>query len=142
MPSKFSVELLAPCGMNCGVCKAYLAYSRGVPKQRGKITHCVGCLIRNKNCYIKRGCKKLSKGQIKFCFECAELPCKNLARLDKRYRERYGVSLVENLKQLKSVGVEAFLMAEQAKFACPSCGDVISIHDGRCYICNKTQKKS
>lgn len=33
------------------------------------------------------------------------MPCKNLDRLDKRYRERYGMSMVENLKMLKAKGM-------------------------------------
>jgi hypothetical protein len=62
MPEAFTSDLIAPCGMNCGVCKAYLAYSRGVPYQKGHVSHCQGCLVRNKNCaFIKRAAKKLEK---------------------------------------------------------------------------------
>jgi hypothetical protein len=135
---KFTPELLAPCGMNCGVCKWYLAYSRGIPKQRGKVTHCSGCIPRNKNCFIKRGCKKLSQNKIRFCFECEQMPCKNLNRLDTRYTNRYGTSLVENLKQLQAKGIQDFLENQETKHQCPKCNDVISIHDKKCYSCTRT----
>jgi hypothetical protein len=133
--TKFTPQLIAPCGMNCGICKAYLAYTRGLPKKKGKVSHCAGCLIRGKNCYIKRGCSKLSKHEFQYCYECDVMPCKNLQHLDKRYRERYGMSMVENLKQLKAEGMEKFLASQREKFRCPSCGGVISVHDGKCYSC-------
>jgi hypothetical protein len=132
---KFTPELIAPCGMNCGICKAYLAYSRGVPKERGKVTHCSGCLPRSKNCYIKRGCKKLRQNTYRFCFECEQMPCKNLEHLDNRYRSRYNMSMVENLKELKAKGIEKFLENQQTKYKCQVCGSVVSVHDRKCYSC-------
>src|SRR5512146_410011 len=105
---KFTVEHIAPCGMNCGLCRAYNAYIHGMPKQRGKVSHCAGCRPRDtgasdypKNCYIKRGCKQLTNRELQSCSQCDSIPCKNLARLDKRYREHYSMSMVENLKELK-----------------------------------------
>jgi len=134
---KFTPELLAPCGINCGVCKAYLAYSRGVLKKRGSVTHCLGCLPRNKNCFIKRGCAKLSKNMVRFCFQCNTMPCSNLDRVDRRYREHYGISLVGNLREIEENGLEAFLKSQEAKYKCPECGDVISVHDRKCYLCRR-----
>jgi hypothetical protein len=138
--NKFTSELIAPCGMNCGICKAYLAYTHGVPTKRGKVTHCKGCVPRAKNCYIKRGCKKLSKHEFESCSECDVMPCEKLAHLDKRYRTRYGMSMVENLKELKAVGMNQFLKNQQTKYRCPSCGDVVSVHDGKCYSCGYETK--
>ena len=132
---RFTAELIAPCGMNCGICKRYLAFSRGIPEERGKVIHCSGCLPQNKICLIKRSCKKLLKNEIKFCFECENIPCSNLARLDKRYRGRYSVSMIENLKDLKEKGMKKFLETQEEKHKCPKCGDVISVHDSKCYTC-------
>ena len=118
-------ELIAPCGMNCGICKAYLAYSRGVPKQRGKVTHCAGCVPREKFCFIKRGCRKLGLGQIRFCSECRAMPCRNLDRVDRRYRSRYAMSMVENLREIESKGLQQFIVDQETKYTCPKCGDII-----------------
>jgi hypothetical protein len=63
------------------------------------------------------------------------MPCKKLDRLDKRYRERYGMSMVENLKMLKAKGMDEFLASQTEKHCCPSCGDVVCVHDGKCYSC-------
>ena len=134
---KFSPELIAPCGMNCGICKNFLAYSRGVPEKKGKLSHCSGCLPRNRNCYVKRGCKKLRRNEIKSCYECDDIPCENLDRLDRRYRSRYDMSMVENLREIKEKGMKKFLENQEEKYACPECGDVISVHDGKCYTCKK-----
>ena len=132
---RFISELIAPCGMNCGICKSYLAYSRGIPKERGRTIHCPGCLPRNKNCFIKRGCRKLRRSEISFCYECEEMPCGNLDRLDRRYRRRYNMSMVDNLRELEEKGMEKFLEIQEVKYECPQCDDVISVHDGKCYVC-------
>ena len=137
---KFTLELIAPCGMNCGICKWYLAYSRGIPKERGKVVHCQGCLPRNKNCFIKRECKKIANDEIKFCFECDNIPCKDLNRLDKRYKERYNMSMVENLKEIKDKGMKEFLDNQESKYKCSKCGDIISVHDRKCYVCGHIRK--
>ena len=129
-------ELIAPCGMNCAICKSYLAYTHGVPRKRGKISWCAGCNPRGKNCYVKRGCKQLTKHQIQYCYQCKEtMPCAHLARLDNRYRERYGMSMVENQKTLKEKGMDEFLRLQAERYTCPDCGDVVSVHDGKCYGC-------
>ncbi len=129
--------LVAPCGMDCNICKGYLGFSHGVPKERGKVSHCIGCRPMEKNCYVKRGCRKLRTGQVQFCYECSELPCKNIARLEKRYLERYKMSFLENLQTIKEKGIEKFLEEQRVRFACPSCGDIVSVHDSRCYSCGK-----
>ena len=138
--NKFVSELIAPCGMNCALCRAYNAFIHGVPRQRGKVTHCAGCLPRAKNCYIKRGCKKLSKHQIQSCSECETMPCNNLDHLDRRYRKRYSMSMVENLKIIKAQGIEEFLKSQAERYTCSNCGDVVCVHDGKCYSCGYTRK--
>ena len=133
--SKFTPDLVAPCGINCGICKCYLAYSRGVPREKGKVTHCIGCVARNKMCaFVKRDCEKL-RGQIRFCYQCPDMPCERLAKLDLHYRARYGMSMVENQKAIKENGMDEFLKSQAEKYRCPSCGDVVSVHDGKCYGC-------
>lgn len=136
MNKPFTPDLIAPCGMNCGICKAYLAYSRGVPYEKGKVIHCSGCRVRNKNCaFVKKRCEKYQKKQVQSCIECDIMPCERLAHLDEKYRERYGMSMVANLKEIKANGMDAFLARQREKYKCPTCGDVVSVHDGVCYQC-------
>ncbi len=143
MAKTFAPELIAPCGMNCGICKAYLAYSRRVPYKKGEISHCSGCLIRNKNCaFIKRDCEKLRKKEIRFCYECSDMPCEQLTKLDQYYDARYGMSMIENQKTMQEKGMEDFLRSQTEKYRCPSCGDVISVHDGKCYACGHQAERA
>lgn len=134
------IELVAPCGMNCGVCSAYLAYSKNISKKKGKIVHCIGCRPRNKKCaYLKGHCDKLSSYQIEFCFECEEFPCARLKHIDQRYRKRYNTSLIDNLQKIKAEGINSFLEEQHEKFKCSKCGGTISIHNGKCYDCEKIE---
>ena len=142
---KFSEELIAPCGMNCGICKAYLAYSRDPAKKRGKTVHCMGCRCRprNKMCfYVRKHCAKIRNNKLKFCFECEGFPCGRIKTLDKRYRTRYGMSMVENLKEIEKEGMEKFLRKQREKYKCPECGDVVSVHNVKCYSCGFTRTEA
>jgi hypothetical protein len=130
-------NLIAPCGMNCGVCRGYLAYSRNIPKLRGKVIHCSGCRERNKHCaYLKGRCVQLTEHKINYCFECEEFPCERLEKLDERYRRKqWDVSFTGNLMEIKDKGINEFLKHQEEKHRCPKCGGVISVHDKKCYDC-------
>ena len=72
MRETFKQELIAPCGMNCGICIGFFGYTVN-GRKRKKI--CEGCRVRNKNCaFIKKQCKKLLKKEIEYCFECKDFP--------------------------------------------------------------------
>jgi hypothetical protein len=136
--SEFTPELIAPCGMNCGICSAYLAFSHNLPKKKG--VHCAGCRPRNKLCaFVKRRCQNLTENRISFCYECEDLPCRNLSHIDERYRRNYNMSMIENLKAIKESGMEAFLKDQREKYQCPNCGGVICIHNGKCYDCQTVE---
>jgi rubrerythrin len=70
------------------------------------------------------------------------MPCKNLAHLDKRYRERYDMSMIENLKSINAKGMDGFLAEQATKCQCPICGGVVSVHDEKCYSCGNVRKKT
>ncbi len=128
--------LIAPCGMNCGICSAYLAYANNLQKERGKISHCTGCRIRNKKCaFIKRDCKELRTGQFEFCFECKKFPCKRLQTIDNRYRKNYSMSMIDNLNEIKSLGIKKFVNHQKKKYSCENCGEMKCIHNKKCYRC-------
>jgi len=136
----FSENLIAPCGMNCGICSAYLAYSRNIPRKRGKIIHCIGCRPRNKQCaFLKGYCTELSEGKIRFCFECRGFPCYRLKRLDERYRKNFGMSMIESLNEIKNRGIADFLANQREKYKCSKCGGVICVHNKKCFDCEKIE---
>lgn len=69
------------------------------------------------------------------------MPCEKLAKIDQHYHARYGMSMVENQNMIREKGIEAFLASQAEKYRCPSCGDVVSVHDGKCYKCGYQGEK-
>ena len=131
-------NLAAPCGMYCGTCRSYLLLKKDLFEERGYKSGCTGCRIRNKKCtFIRRDCPQLRKNEIEFCFECKQFPCSNLKKLDIRYKEKYNVSFINNLKRNKKVGVEEWLKEQKKLYKCPDCGGEICVHDEECYDCGK-----
>ncbi len=130
-PDEFS--LIAPCGMNCGVCMAYLRERKKCPGCRGPDSNmpasCAKCIIRN--------CASLQEDDARFCFGCEGFPCDRLKRLDKRYRTRYNMSMIENLGNIKKYGLQQFLINENTRWACSKCGGTICVHKGYCYSCGE-----
>ena len=106
--------LIAPCGMNCSLCVAYLR-----DKKR-----CPGCRnISNENepktrtqCTIKN-CDQLKKDNWKYCSDkCEKFPCKRLKNLDKRYRTKYDMSMIANLENIKKLGIRKFIEKEKKRW--------------------------
>jgi hypothetical protein len=124
--------LIAPCGMNCGICMAYLRDKNKCPGcreiKKGNKTR-FGCIIRN--------CKHLKKTKSGFCYECEIFPCARMKRLDKRYRTKYDMSMFENLEFIRDKGIDRFLKAQRKKYKCPKCGGVMCVHRKKCLECEK-----
>jgi uncharacterized protein (DUF2249 family) len=125
-------EFIAPCGMNCGICRAFLRKKNKCPGCRGNdrnkpITR-IKCQIRN--------CTFFLENRAKFCFECDHAPCEKLKHLDKRYRTKYAMSMVENLENIRKLGIRKFVENEAERWACPECNGPICVHDRKCYTCS------
>ena len=134
MKESFKQELIASCGMNCGICLSFFGYAMNGRKR--KMT-CIGCRPSDKSCaFLKKYCKKLLKKEIEYCYECNDFPCENLEALDKRYREKYDMSMIENLNFIKEKGIERFLEQQKEKYTCPKCGGIICVHTKKCYSCS------
>ena len=130
-------ELIAPCGMDCALCVSYQFGKNDLNRQGFGKAYCAGCRPRGKNCtFLKKQCSRLGEGRVEFCFECEDFPCKRLTALDKRYRSKYHMSMIENLKDIKALGMEKFLEVEAEKWRCPKCGGVICCHNGLCLNCD------
>jgi len=130
-------QLVAPCGMNCGVCVNYLAMKNDLNMKGFRKRYCVGCLPRGENCsFLKNSCELVGKGLVRFCNECGDFPCSRLKALDKRYQTKYHMSMIENLKFIKEHGMARFLEEEGAKWRCPECGEIICCHNGLCLSCS------
>jgi hypothetical protein len=125
------ISLIAPCGMNCGLCMAYLREKDTCPGCRAADTRKKVSVIR---CKIKN-CGPMQKDSLKYCFGCDNFPCKNLRHLDTRYRTRYHISMIENLLTIKNLGIRRFLKKEKIRWTCPACGGTVCVHKGKCRDC-------
>ena len=124
-------DLIAPCGINCGICKYYHREKntcpgcRGPDKNKGK--YCIECIIKN--------CDVIKNSISGLCYECSNIPCKRLKNLDKRYKTKYHMSMLENQEYIKKHGIEKFLEKEEKKWKCPKCGGIVTCHGGMCLTC-------
>ena len=122
MKNPITQNLIAPCGMNCGICKAYL---------RSK-NPCHGCMNLEEDrprahCRL-RAC---TKREGRFCCHCPEFPCERLRHLDTRYRTKYGMSEIENLEFIRKNGIRKFVAAERKRWI-SACG-IFCVHDKQYY---------
>lgn len=128
---------IAPCGMNCSLCVAFQFKELDFNKNGFHRRYCPGCIKRGEHClHMGDSCELMKNGEVRFCYECAAFPCARLKALDKRYRSKYHMSMIENLEFIKSRGMNAFLDQQREKWRCPGCGGVICCHNGLCLTCN------
>ena len=129
----FKKKQIAPCGMNCGTCIAFL---------RAK-NNCPGCRVISedkalsvKKCTVTT-CIHLGATKSKFCFDCEKFPCNRIKQLDKRYKTKYRTSFIENLQMIKENGINNFLSFESQRRTCSQCGSVLCVHRPHCLTCMK-----
>jgi hypothetical protein len=125
----FISSLIAPCGMDCRLCMAY---------GRAK-NPCPGCYgeLKSKSrdmCRIRK-CEKRTGSRTKYCFDCNSYPCARLKHLDLRYRTKYGMSMLENLENIRQYGIRNFVKTEKEKWACSECGVTLCVHRPQCPKC-------
>ena len=121
---KINRNLIGPCGINCAICLAHLRANNP----------CSGCNVDDPhkpktrlNCKIKNCTER--KG--KFCFECAKFPCDHLKHLDKRYRQKYDMSEIENLEFIRDKGIHKFIENERKKWQ--SAKSILCVNDKKYY---------
>ena len=134
-----SENKIAPCGINCAVCSRYLAYKNNYGRSR-----CIGCRPANKKCsYLFEKCPEGHNEPTTervFCYECNHYPCKEIDRVDARYRKNYSVSIKDNLERIRQSGIYRFLEEEYERHRCSRCGGLISIHNRKCFSCDNVTR--
>jgi len=135
---KFTEKLIAPCGINCGVCFVYLREKNNccscLSTGTNKPAHCSKCRIKF--------CDEHDKSEFRYCYECHKFPCTRLKGFDKRYIKKYHLSLIQNLKYINKYGVLQFINIENEKWKCNNCGEVLSVHKDSCLKCGSEYRKS
>lgn len=127
--------------MYCAICSNYL-----VQVNKLKRSSCSGCRVRGEKCtYLFEKCTGINHGvnisqSTPFCFECKQYPCRQLRRMDRRYRQNYGMSVVHNLDMIRDGGLEKFIESQDQKHRCKTCNGLISIHNQKCFNCDTITK--
>jgi len=133
-PTTAAGLLIAPCGMNCGICIGHLREKNKCAgcnfESEKKSQHCKKCIIKN--------CEYLKVSKSNFCYDCPKYPCTRLKQLDKRYRTKYRMSMIENLTNIKSLGLEEFLNQEKQRWTCTHCHARLSVHRENCLECGES----
>jgi len=130
-------ELAGICGLYCGACSTYRAYKDKDCTLLKKLSVrsnvsvrrvvCDGCLSTNYRLYLppeSRDCdfrKCVKERKVTWCFECAEFPCGRLDSFSRDGRAHH-TAVIDNLKEMKSLGVEEWLKVQEKRWQCPSCG--------------------
>ncbi len=125
-------SLIAPCGMNCSLC---LGFQREKNKCLGcrkisiyKPNYCIKCVIKS--------CQILEEKKMLFCSDkCEKYPCKRLKDLDKRYKTKYRMSMLQNLEDIKKLGIKKFLENQKNRWTCKKCGELLCVHRNFCLNC-------
>ena len=130
----FTKEMIAPCGLDCSLCM--FAQAKEKP--------CLGCNVDSdsKPAFCASWCKiipceKRLKNGYEFCDECPDYPCEDMMERETRYTTAYPLkeSPMQNLKDIRAMGMEAFLEQQRKRFTCAKCGGPICIHNGICRDC-------
>ncbi|MBT8397737.1 MAG: DUF3795 domain-containing protein [Gemmatimonadetes bacterium] len=131
-PDQLGSAMVAPCGLNCGVCRLTFrdpTGCSGCTNDGPKPKYCSTCKIRN--------CEPIRSGGVRFCFECPQYPCAPLRRLDKRYRTRYRMSVLDNLEFIRDHGMEEFIELEKQSWTCRACDALVCVHKEDCLYCGR-----
>jgi hypothetical protein len=136
MKNKMDFKLIAPCGMNCAICIGYIRDKNKCPGCRKidayEFSYGRKCIIRN--------CLILKQNKMKFCSnKCQKYPCLRLKNLDKRYKNKYGMSMIENLENIDKDGIRKFIKNEKVKWQCSSCKEIICVHRYNCLKCGQNR---
>ena len=126
--------MIAPCGLDCSLCKRALA----------ETDPCPGCHGPNENkpecCAERCGivlCAKRRENGYEYCDECPDYPCGDVMEKENRYTSQYPhrESPLENLRMIREKGMAAFLELERQQWTCPNCGRPFSVYDRNCPHC-------
>jgi hypothetical protein len=126
-----NAQNIAPCGINCSLCSAFSRKKDTCPGCNGIGTKPVYC----RTCQI-RFCS-LKTAENEFCGSCGNYPCKRMKTLYKRYNEKYGVNIYENLETIRKKGIDKLIEEEEKKWRCSKCGSLLCMHKNKCPACGE-----
>lgn len=139
-------DLLAPCGLYCGVCGILIAHRDGNEKFKQKLSgvyglpaekiKCKGCksddvFVYCHSCPIKSCTEKLG---YEGCHECGDFPCEFIENFPMPVGKKV---MLRAIPQWKEWGTEKWVEEEEKRYHCPSCGSPLFRGAKRCRNCKE-----
>jgi len=141
-------ELLAPCGLYCGVCSIYIAHRDNNVRFKEKLLpvykafakdiddiSCTGCLSDGIVFPVCRVCsiKKCTKEKgIEGCHQCDDFPCKFINNFPVRVAKKV---MQRTIPHWREVGANQFVEDEEKRYICPNCANPLFRGAKRCNKC-------
>jgi hypothetical protein len=146
-------HLVSVCGTYCGACPMYINNQPGDKQKRKEMFEryaggpmnmnlenlvCDGCLsdghiaVHCKNCKM-RLCAK-DKPDVIRCSDCPDFPCSRIKDFSSDGKPHHA-ELLDNLRNLKKMGIKDWTMHEQVRWTCPGCSNSLSWYDPACSNC-------
>jgi predicted RNA-binding Zn-ribbon protein involved in translation (DUF1610 family) len=141
-------DLLAPCGLYCGVCSIYIAHRDNNQKFKDRLMKiyksfvktvddiaCTGCLSEGvvfpvcSACSIKKCCN--IKG-VEGCYQCEDFPCKYINNFPIEVGKRV---IMRTIPTWREIGTQKFVEEEERRYHCPNCGNQLFRGAIRCNKC-------
>jgi len=146
-------NLVAACGLYCGACPMYLAtqtkddskikalqqqFGAGKTKLAAEDLLCDGCLGGGRLASFCRACAirdcAAKKASSKRCSDCSEFACSRITGFNNDGMLHHG-EVLENLRQLKTMGIKNWAKHEEDRWRCPQCQAAIAWYDPACSKC-------
>lgn len=120
MADKDRLAMVAPCGIDCGICELVRCadspqlrdalVSHGIPEEK---LPCTGCRSVEGNCpVLGAACETyrcVTEKKVEFCHQCADFPCGKLSPAADRANVLPHNMKVFNLCAIRRLGVEGFV---------------------------------
>ena len=147
-----SPELLAPCGLYCGVCGVYYAtrdenekflqkllsvYQANVPGLERTTTadiECEGCLSDRVSIFCRVCAIKTCTGEKGYtgCHECVDFPCPHVEDFPMPVGKKV---IMRAIPYWREHGTEKWVRDEEDRYLCPQCGHKVFRGAKRCNQC-------
>lgn len=142
-------ELLAPCGLYCGVCAIYISSRDNNDKLKGKLANaygvapeqidCNGCLSNEKFVFCQvcgiRSCA--TSKNYEGCHQCNEFPCQLIDDFPVPVGKK---EILRSVPERKKLGTETWVLEEENRCQCTHCGEQLFRGANRCGNCKELVK--